>query len=109
MSKRTIGLDAGSVSVKYAVLDSEGTIIETKYIRHKGNPLGVAYDLLKETPSESYLSVTGSAGKLIASALDIKHANEVVSLSYSTKKLYPDVRTIIEIGGEDSKLVLLDR
>jgi predicted CoA-substrate-specific enzyme activase len=109
MGKRTIGLDAGSVSVKYAVLDSEGTIIETKYVRHKGNPLRIAYDLLKETPSESYLSVTGSAGKLIARALDIKHANEVVSLSYSTKKLYPDVRTVIEIGGEDSKLVLLDR
>jgi len=109
MEKRIIGLDAGSVSVKYAVLDSEGTVLETKYVRHKGNPLRVAYDLLKETPSGSYLSLTGSAGKIIARALGIKHSNEVVSLSYSTRKLYPDVRTIIEIGGEDSKLVLLDR
>jgi predicted CoA-substrate-specific enzyme activase len=109
MTKRTIGLDAGSVSVKFAVLDSESNIVETKYVRHKGNPLRVVYDLLKQAPSDSFLSVTGSAGKLIAGALGVKHTNEVVALSHSTKKLYPDVRTVIEMGGEDSKLILLDK
>ncbi len=106
--KRIVGLDAGSVSVKLAVLNSEGDIIESKYVRHKGNPLGVAYEMLKHVPSDSFLSITGSAGKLIASALKIKHINEVVALSYASKKLYPEVRTIIEMGGEDSKLVLLE-
>ncbi|RJR21051.1 MAG: CoA protein activase [Nitrospiraceae bacterium] len=103
-----IGLDAGSISVKYAVLDHDGNIIETKYVRHKGNPLSVAYDLLKQLPSEALLSVTGSAGKLIARAFGIKAVNEVVALSCSTKRLYPHVRTVIEMGGEDSKLVLID-
>jgi predicted CoA-substrate-specific enzyme activase len=103
-----IGLDAGSVSVKFAVFDSEGTILETDYIRHKGNPLSVAHDLLGQLPSDAFLSVTGSAGKLIAQAFGIKPVNEVVALSYSTKKLYPAVRTVIEMGGEDSKLILLD-
>ncbi|MBI4682218.1 MAG: CoA protein activase [Nitrospirae bacterium] len=104
-----IGLDAGSVSVKFAVLDSEGRIIETKYVRHKGNPLSVAYDLLKQLPSDAFLSVTGSAGKLIARAFGIKPVNEVVALSYSTNKLCPHVKTVIEMGGEDSKLILLDK
>ncbi len=68
MIKRTIGLDAGSVSVKYAILDSECNIIETKYVRHKGNPLRVVYDLLKQAevfaiPGDS--SITPKGEKII--------------------------------------------
>ncbi|MBI5663952.1 MAG: CoA protein activase, partial [Nitrospirae bacterium] len=106
--KQYIGLDAGSISVKYALLDRDGNVIDTKYVRHKGNPLSVAYDLLKQLPADALLSVTGSAGKLIARALGIKPVNEVVALSCSTKRLYPQVRTVIEMGGEDSKLILID-
>jgi predicted CoA-substrate-specific enzyme activase len=106
--RQFIGLDAGSVSVKYAVLDAGGNVQETKYVRHKGNPLAVTYSLLKELPAGSSLSLTGSAGKLIAIAFDIKHINEVVALGYATRRLNPEVRTIIEMGGEDSKLVLLE-
>ena len=46
--KKYIGIDAGSVSVKFAVMDQDGAVIETEYVRHKGNPLSVAYDLLKK-------------------------------------------------------------
>jgi predicted CoA-substrate-specific enzyme activase len=106
--KRFIGLDAGSVSVKYAVLDARGNVLETRYVRHKGNPLAVAYSMLKELPAGSSLHLTGSAGKLIALALGINHVNEVVALGYATRQLHPEVRTIIEMGGEDSKLVLLE-
>jgi predicted CoA-substrate-specific enzyme activase len=131
--KQFIGLDAGSVSVKLAVLDASGNILETRYVRHKGNPLPVAHELLKNVTRElratnkselrkgvlQYaptinseldlsLSITGSAGKIIAGAFGIKSVNEVVALSYSTKKLYPEVRTAIEMGGEDSKLILLE-
>lgn len=103
-----IGLDAGSVSVKVAVLDGDGNILETKYLRHKGDPVRVSYELLKKYTLSAALSVTGSAGKLISQALGIGHINEVVALSHSTGKLYPDIRTVIEVGGEDSKLILLD-
>ncbi len=106
--KRYIGLDAGSVSVKYAVLDYQGNILETRYMRHKGNPLAVTYKLLRDLYTDAYLSVTGSAGKVIAQAFGIKPINEVVAISYSTKKLHADVRTVIEMGGEDSKLILLE-
>ena len=103
-----IGIDAGSVSVKLAVMDESANVLETKYIRHKGNPLTVAYELLSTMPPGCFLSVTGSAGKLIAKAFGIKPINEVVALSYSTLKLYPEVNTVIEMGGEDSKLILLN-
>lgn len=106
--KKYIGLDAGSVSVKFSILDSGGNILDSKYVRHKGRPLTIAYELLRELDPSFSLSLTGSAGKLIAKILGIKPVNEVVAQSYSTKKLYPDVRAIIEIGGEDSKLILIE-
>ncbi len=104
-----IGIDAGSVSVKLAILGTDGELIETKYVRHKGNPLKVANELLLKAPSGYSLSITGSAGKLLSEAFGIKPVNEVVALSYAVKKLYPDVKTVIEMGGEDSKLIILDK
>ncbi|PIV41467.1 MAG: hypothetical protein COS28_05105, partial [Nitrospirae bacterium CG02_land_8_20_14_3_00_44_33] len=53
------------------------------------------------------LSITGSAGRLIASVLGIEPVNELVAQAYATRKLSPHVRTIIELGGEDSKLIML--
>ncbi len=106
-----IGLDAGSAAVKAVVLDENGRLIDSQYVRHFGHPVRVSVNLLKgikEAYPESSLSVTGSAGKAIASALGIKAINEIVSQSYSIKKLFPEIRTVIEIGGEDSKLIILD-
>ena len=106
-----IGLDAGSVAVKIVVLDKEGNKVEGHYVRHYGHPVRVSLKLLKEIQGrfpESSLSVTGSAGKAIASALKIKPINEVVSQFYSIKKLFPHINTVIELGGEDSKLIILE-
>ncbi len=110
-----IALDAGSVSVKIVVLDNEGKVIHSLYQRHRGQPLGVALDQLKEiivhrSASEDFsLSLTGSAGRLIGQILGIEPVNEVVAYAYATRRLYPDVKSIIELGGEDSKLIVVDR
>jgi predicted CoA-substrate-specific enzyme activase len=105
--KRHIGLDAGSVSVKLAVLDDTGNIIKTRYVRHKGNPHAVALELLLgELPAS--LGITGTAGRLIAQILDITPINEVIALSYAIGRLYPHVKSVIEMGGEDSKLLILE-
>ncbi len=106
-----IGLDAGSVAVKIVVLDENGSKVEGHYVRHCGHTVSVALRLLKgikERFPESSLSITGSAGKIIASALNIKPVNEIVAQSYSIKKLFPRINTVIELGGEDSKLIILD-
>jgi len=111
---RFIGLDAGSGSVKLVILDEKGNRLYSHYERHKGLPLNVALELLKTVTSNRplvtghwSLSITGSAGKLIASILGIVSVNEIVAQAYSTHKLFPYIRTIIEMGGEDSKLILL--
>jgi predicted CoA-substrate-specific enzyme activase len=114
-----IGLDAGSVSVKLVVLDAGGNRLYSHYTRHKGHPLTTALNLLKEiidakirgsdasSPRDFSLAITGSAGRLIASILGIETVNEIVAQAYSSRKLFPRMKTIIEMGGEDSKLIIL--
>jgi len=96
-----IGLDAGSVSVKLVVLDDMGAVLSSLYQRHKGQPLPVALEMLKTASSlitqDSSLSVTGSAGRLLGAVLGITPINEVVAYAYATRKLYPYIRTIIEL------------
>src|SRR4030043_1191742 len=119
---RFIGLDAGSVSVKLVVFDEKENKLYSHYERHKGHPVSVAIKLLKavtskesqvtnnDSPLVTYrcsFSIPGSAGRLIASILGIKPVNEIVAQAYSTHKLLPHIKTIIEMGGEDSKLILL--
>ena len=121
-----IGLDAGSVSVKLVILNEEGNKLFGRYERHKGHPLVVALKLLKEAmanyggeefshssgmpPANHFsLAVTGSAGRLIASIFGIEPINEIVAQAYSTHKLFPHIKTVIEMGGEDSKLILLSQ
>lgn len=121
-----IGIDAGSVSVKVVIMDDKLELITEIYERHKGHPLIVACRLLKEiiipegnngssssiktlASGEDYsLSITGSAGKLLSAILDIRHVNEIVAQSVAVRKFLPSVKTVFEMGGEDSKLILLD-
>jgi len=108
--KRFLGLDAGSISVKLALVDEKGQILHTVYERHKGKPLEVALRLLEEGNYGSHVSIniTGSAGRLIATGLEVEPLNEVVAQSYAIKKLYPQIKSIIEMGGEDSKLIVME-
>jgi|Deesub1362A_J573_1020465.scaffolds.fasta_scaffold00013_74 predicted CoA-substrate-specific enzyme activase len=104
-----IGLDAGSVSVKIVLLDEHGRRLQGYYRHHKGHPVGTALELLsKVADNDCSIAITGSAGRLIAEILGVEPVNEIVAQSYSTKRLYPHIKTIIEMGGEDSKLILMD-
>lgn len=106
---RFIGLDAGSVSVKIVVFDEKGRMVASFYERHKGHPLQVAYDLLRKitesTRGAFSISITGTAGKIMAQGLNIPFTNEVIAQAHATRRLHPEVKTIIEMGGEDSKLI----
>jgi predicted CoA-substrate-specific enzyme activase len=106
---KTIGLDAGSVSVKIVVLDTAGNVIQRNYMTHKGYPVEVALTILKAAGADEdcMIAVTGSANKLIAEVLGIAAVNEIVAQACATRKLHPSIRTIIEMGGQDSKLILL--
>lgn len=106
-----IGLDVGSVAVKAVVITDSGFIAERIYERHLGRPIEISVAVLSTLLAsypESSLSITGSAGKFIATAIGFRHVNEIASQSFSTRKLHPEIRTIIELGGEDAKLIILE-
>ncbi|MDR4507226.1 MAG: acyl-CoA dehydratase activase [Candidatus Brocadiaceae bacterium] len=113
--KKYIGTDIGSVSVKAVLIDEQKEILEEHYVRSHGQPvetfLLVLKDLFNRTPIDDIdgIAITGTGGKLIAELMDIAFVNEVVAHSTATTTLHPEVRTIIEIGGEDSKLMLIEK
>jgi predicted CoA-substrate-specific enzyme activase len=109
-----LGLDLGSVSLNSVVLSEDGEILEERYTRTKGLPmetaLAVLKDLFKRYPADRFraLGVTGSGGSRLADLLDGYFVNEIISQAKAMEKIHPDVKSVIEIGGEDSKLILLD-
>jgi predicted CoA-substrate-specific enzyme activase len=109
-----LGLDIGSVSVNAVVVDGDRRIVEDHYVRTKGQPLAalreVLADILTRIPAEEIRggAVTGSGGKLAGEILGWPAINEIIAQSRAAIALTPEVRTVIEIGGEDSKLILLE-
>ncbi|MCK5255035.1 MAG: CoA activase, partial [Deltaproteobacteria bacterium] len=109
-----IGIDVGSVSVNTVLVNCNREILEEYYTRTHGQPLITAHRVLKEilsriSPSQILgVSLTGSGGKLIAELLGAGFENEIIAQGKSIECFYPQVRTIVEMGGEDSKLISLD-
>jgi predicted CoA-substrate-specific enzyme activase len=107
-----LGIDVGSVSVNLAVLDPAQNVIESAYIRHKGQPMRVAAEAVRRVLDEYgdkivACAATGTGGRLVADVLGGSFVNEVIAQATATSHLHPEVRTVIEIGGEDSKLIFL--
>ncbi|XOA42661.1 MAG: acyl-CoA dehydratase activase [Candidatus Nealsonbacteria bacterium] len=114
-----LGIDVGSISTKLVLINEKNQILYHLYIRTEGNPiLAVQRGLknLKEYIKDNNLDIeiaglgtTGSARYLagvITGADLIK--NEITAHAMGTSFLTPDVRTIIEIGGQDSKIIILE-
>lgn len=111
-----LGIDIGSISTKGVVIDEDKHIIASCYLWTEGNPVGavkrVIEELKKQISSDYILKgigTTGSARKLIGLMLDASVVkNEITAHAIGTMSLHPDVRTILEIGGQDSKIILID-
>lgn len=110
-----LGVDIGSISTKGVIIDSNLNIIANSYLWTKGNPVDavkrVLNDLKKQVSDDIKIvgvGTTGSARKLIGAMLKASVVkNEITAHAVGTSTLYPDVRTILEIGGQDSKIILL--
>jgi predicted CoA-substrate-specific enzyme activase len=108
-----LGIDAGSVSTKAVALSPDDVILASAYLPTAGDPLAATQraldDLKLKLDGEiSGLTVTGSARELVGqkfSATIIK--NEVTCQALAAVYLVPDAMTVIEIGGQDSKLIIL--
>jgi predicted CoA-substrate-specific enzyme activase len=110
-----LGVDIGSISTKGVVLDAEGTILAESYLWTEGNPIGAVKRVLEalhtDLPTDTEVvavGTTGSARELIGSILGAQVVkNEITAHAMGTLSLHPDVRTIFEIGGQDSKIIIL--
>jgi len=110
-----IGVDIGSVALKAVVTDDAHSVVWSTYRRTRGRAMEAALSVLTGLCDEfgvdafKGIATTGAGGKLLSEILDLTFVNEIVAQSAATRALLPDVRTIIEIGGEDSKLILLEQ
>lgn len=107
-----VGLDVGSGTAKVAVLSEKREILYSTYIKTHGQPIEIAEKILKEVEERfggelSGITCTGTAGKTISQILEVAFVNEVMAHAKAATFFYPEVKTIIDIGGEDSKLIFI--
>ena len=100
------GIDIGSVSLKLAEF-KDGTLLRTQYSKHNGKPYDMLFKILSDLENIERLVVTGSATRQIQGILGAVYVNEVDATAQGVLHYYPNIRSIIEIGGEDSKLIIL--
>lgn len=112
-----LGVDTGSISTKGVVIDEEGKILARSYLWTEGAPTETARRVVDELASQldrdryEVVSVgtTGSARRLVGAMLGAQVIkNEITAHAVGTTFLHPDVRTILEIGGQDSKIILVE-
>lgn len=112
-TKMSIGIDIGSVSVKVALRDESGSIVKNVYRRFHGRP----YQTLKAVLEEEFreyldrpvrLGYTGIGGKNARDILGGAFYGEISALATANYDYAPGVKTVIEMGGEDSKFVQVD-
>lgn len=111
-----LGVDIGSISTKGVIIDDNNKIITSAYIWTEGNPINAVkklVEILKKDLDSRYIvkgiGTTGSARKLVGLLLNANIVkNEIMAHAVGTLSLYPDVKTILEIGGQDSKIILLN-
>lgn len=108
-----VGLDVGSTTVKIVVMDSNKNTIYKDYQRHfsdtKNTVCNVLESLLLKYPSNTYtLALTGSGAMSAAKFLGVDFIQEVVSCKRAVEKYIPQTDVVIELGGEDAKIIYFD-
>ena len=110
-----LGIDVGSVTTKFAVLDKNDELIAALYLPTQGKPIEMVQQGLKQIkdqlPEEATIcgvATTGSARYLAGVIVDADLVkNEVTSHAVATLHYIPQAQTVIEIGGQDSKIIII--
>lgn len=108
-----IGLDIGSTTIKCVVLDENENILYQTYERHHSHIVEKAEEILNRLNDEYVhdqkviLAISGSAGMGLADACHIPFVQEVYATRVAATKLSPETDCIIELGGEDAKILFL--
>ena len=108
-----VGLDAGSTTIKCVVVDDTNNIVYSTYERHFSHILEKSEELLRRV-AEQYvpggrakLAISGSAGMGMADSVGIPFVQEVFATRVAANRLAPGTDVIIELGGEDAKILFL--
>ena len=112
-AKYLVGLDVGSTTVKAVVIESAtDTMIWSDYQRHETKQPEKTLELLKQIEEatgvrsgNTRMFVTGSGGGNIGARLGAKFVQEVNAVSLAVEKLHPDVQSVVELGGQDAKMI----
>ncbi len=115
MGKVYLGIDVGSVSTNLVMLDAENRVLAYEYLRTRGQPIQVVQEGLRnlgpKLPGGSIVGgvgVTGSARNLIGVAVGADVVkNEITAHAIAADLVQPGVQTVLEIGGQDSKIIIL--
>ncbi|MBE6877973.1 MAG: 2-hydroxyglutaryl-CoA dehydratase [Ruminococcaceae bacterium] len=112
MSQFTLGIDIGSTTAKLVLMES-GKVVYQKYQRHlsqvRQTTLSMIKDMHKEIAVNSVkVTISGSAGMGVAQAADIDFIQEVYATSEVVSTLAPDTGVVIELGGEDAKVIFFN-
>jgi predicted CoA-substrate-specific enzyme activase len=108
-----VGIDIGSTTIKCVVLGDNKNILYKDYKRHKSSITKSLFALLQGIKEQfngepMFVNFTGSAGMLLAKELGVQFTQEVISATKAIKKEKNDIDCVIELGGEDAKIIFFD-
>ena len=109
---KKLGIDVGSTTLKCAVMDEGGELVFARYLRHLSKIDECLREMLsqvqEELPGETFeLAMSGSAGMGLAESMGLPFVQEVYAERVAVKRLAPDTDAVIELGGEDAKILFL--
>lgn len=112
MAIYSLGIDVGSTTVKTVIIDEKKNIIYSEYQRHFSKVREAVKTQLeaiqKKYPNDTFkICMTGSAGLGLATGAEIPFVQEVNSAFIAVKERIPDADAVIELGGEDAKIIFL--
>lgn len=107
-----LGIDVGSTTLKAVVLNDKDEIIYKSYERHKSKVREMSVEKIEELKTilkdeEIAIAITGSAGLGVAQDGEFPFVQEVFATAQAVKKYYPRTDVVIELGGEDAKIIFL--
>lgn len=109
-----LGIDVGSTTVKVVVMDAKGDEILWKdYRRHETRQpetvlafLTKVHEKFNISPENTKVFITGSGGGTLAPRIGARFVQEVSAISLAVERLHPETGSVIEIGGQDSKIII---
>ncbi|MFV1962281.1 MAG: BadF/BadG/BcrA/BcrD ATPase family protein, partial [Acidimicrobiia bacterium] len=112
-TRYSVGIDVGSTTAKVVILDDARQIVFSTYQRHNAETLLTVREALSNAQQKLgdvpiTVSIAGSAGMGLSERYDLPFVQEVVASAEVVRLLYPEVRTLIDIGGEDAKLIFFE-